>query len=203
MAEQSEHELRPVGADTLADLERLVRAIRALENAYSEASVPPGVAGEVAATIEAQVAVLARFAAPEVDRVAGRRPELEGFAQVLVPPLTYLETSEAQIKAEVTCGPLYLGSGAALHGGVAPLLLDDVMGRLANGNRLADPDATSTIRTAYLHVNYRGLAPVGRTLQVRAWAERTDGRKRWFAAEITLDGRVLVDAEAMIVQPRH
>jgi acyl-coenzyme A thioesterase PaaI-like protein len=187
---------------TVPAQERLARAIRSLQDAYSSAAGSDEFLLQTAAAVEAHAAALTDYEVPEAARVAGRRPDLVGFGQVLVPPMRYIEASSEHAVVELRCGPLYLGSGGALHGGVAPLVLDDVLGRLANGNRTADPSAASTVRTAYLHVNYRALAPVSVSLIVTAREARRDGRKQWMTAEITAAGKLLADAEALFVYPR-
>ena len=51
-------------------------------------------------------------------------------------------------------------------------------------------------RTAYLHVNYRKIAPIEKELQVDARIDRTEGRKIFVA------GRLL-DGDAVLPRPRR
>jgi acyl-CoA thioesterase FadM len=54
-------------------------------------------------------------------------------------------------------------------------------------------------RTAYLHVNYRSVAPIEKDLRVEATVDRVEGRKKYSTGRI-LDGETLVaDAEALFV----
>ena len=74
-----------------------------------------------------------------------------------------------------------------------PLLFDDVLGRLSNSS--GGPPA----RTAYLHVNFRRITPIGPELQVEATFDREEGRKRYLSGRLTKDGVLLADAEGLFV----
>jgi acyl-coenzyme A thioesterase PaaI-like protein len=175
---------------------RSAAALRALQDAYSEASAPRSVLHAIARDLDRAAKLLARYAVPESRRIAGRRNDLAGSGQVLVPVLDYIETGAHRVAARVTCGALYLGSGGALHGGVAPLIFDDVLGQLAAAG------GGHGVRTAYLHVNYRALAPVGVELGVTGRIDRIEGRKLWLSSELTLNGVTLADAEGLFVAAR-
>jgi acyl-CoA thioesterase FadM len=38
--------------------------------------------------------------------------------------------------------------------------------------------------TAYLHVDYRSITPIGPELHVHAWIDRIEGRKRFLSATL-------------------
>jgi acyl-CoA thioesterase FadM len=57
-------------------------------------------------------------------------------------------------------------------------------------------------RTAFLHVNYRHIAPVEKELTVDAGIARIDGRKIFVEGSITDGDVLLADAEALFVRLR-
>jgi acyl-coenzyme A thioesterase PaaI-like protein len=103
------------------------------------------------------------------------------------------ETSDS-IHGRTSFRAFHLGGNGAAHGGTLPLLFDDVMGRIANSGSRA------VARTAYLHVNYRKVTPIGVELEVEAKVDRIEGRKRWVTGRLLQDGTVLADAEALFVE---
>ena len=179
---------------------RAAAALRELQQRWAAQAAPEPVLHEVAELVEVLSATLGEYAVPEGSRHSGGRRDLVGFGQVLVPPLTYLVDEADRAEVTFTGGDLYLGSGGVLHGGVAPLVFDDVLGRLANRDR--DRSVAPVVRTAYLHVNYRAPAPVGTPLRVTARVARTEGRKRWLTARLTDGERLLADADGLFVAPR-
>jgi acyl-coenzyme A thioesterase PaaI-like protein len=93
---------------------------------------------------------------------------------------------------EVTFGAAYEGPPGHCHGAWVAAMFDEVLGfaQLAPGF------------TAYLHVNYRKPTPLGRPLDVKAWVDRVDGRKRFVKGECSCDGVLLSDAEGLFIAPR-
>jgi acyl-coenzyme A thioesterase PaaI-like protein len=172
-----------------------VAALRDLLDSFS-ASAPD--ADLVADAGKAFTELAGRFAAagaPEEERIAGQAAGLPGRGQALVPLYTAEITGE-RLVGRVRFGPYYNGNGA-VHGGSIPLVFDEVMGRLS----LAGGRAPG--RTAYLHVDYRSLTPVGRELQLAAEVTRTEGRKRFVRGTLH-DGEVLCcEAEGLFVAPRE
>ena len=55
-------------------------------------------------------------------------------------------------------------------------------------------------RTAYLHVNYRKIAPIEKDLQVQAGIDRIEGRKIFVAGRLLDGDDVLAEAEALFVR---
>jgi acyl-coenzyme A thioesterase PaaI-like protein len=96
------------------------------------------------------------------------------------------------IEGEVTFGPQYEGPPGHVHGGLVAAMFDEMLGfaQLAPGF------------TAYLKVDYRKPTPLNKTLQLRAWVDRVDGRKRWIRGTSMLDGQLLAEAEGLFIAPR-
>ncbi|MDQ1704941.1 MAG: hypothetical protein QOF18_1307 [Frankiaceae bacterium] len=99
---------------------------------------------------------------------------------------------EHRIEGEVTFGPAYEGPPGHVHGGLVAAMFDELLGfaQLSPGF------------TAYLHVNYRKPTPLNTPLQLAAWVESIDGRKRLVRGECYADGVLLTDAEGLFIAPR-
>ena len=58
--------------------------------------------------------------------------------------------------------------------------------------------------TAYLNVKYKAPTYADQFVVVRVRADRAEGRKAWASGSIeTLDGKVLVEAESLYVEPKN
>ncbi len=72
-------------------------------------------------------------------------------------------------------------------------MFDHVIGRLAND------DEAVRVRTAYLHVNFRRVTPIGRELQLDVSLDRQEGRKIFATARLRDEDQLLADAEALYI----
>jgi acyl-coenzyme A thioesterase PaaI-like protein len=121
---------------------------------------------------------------------------VSGRSNPMAPPvmLHVEEDTEGQvlIAGEVTFGPAYEGPPGHCHGGWVAAMFDEALGfaQLAPGF------------TAYLHVNYRRPTPLNKKLDITAWVDSVDGRKRLVKGECHLDGVLLSDAEGLFIAPR-
>lgn len=175
---------------------QLVTEARRLLDAVAAADVPPDVAARAAAlTAEAADLLQPHVTEDESRAPAGNRPDLPALGHPLLPPFVVSEQGDDDVQGTVRLSRAHLGGGAAAHGGVVPLLFDDVLGHLVAYGR-------SPSRTAYLHVDYRRLTPLGRDLAVRGWIDRTEGRKIWARGELRLGDDVLAEAEGLFVVAR-
>jgi acyl-coenzyme A thioesterase PaaI-like protein len=172
---------------------RLIDELRRVQDAVAKAHRPEEVLDVAARRLSEAYTAVAPYAVPEADRLVGRRYDLPGRGQAMVPPLTILEGDDQHVVAHVVCGPYYLGLGGAAHGGVPALIFDEALGRLANtGGRSAS-------RTAYLHVNYRSIARIGAQLLLEGHVDREEGRKRWLSGRLTGGETLVADAEGLFV----
>lgn len=132
------------------------------------------------------------FQVDESRQIAGRLVDAPGRGQALVPVVQFED--DTRMTGRVTFGRYYLGDNGAVHGGAITLLFDELLGRLA----IATSDGAPS-RTAYLHVNYRSITPVGRDLRVECRLDRREGRKA-FMVGVLLDGdTVCADAEGLFL----
>lgn len=96
---------------------------------------------------------------------------------------------------------LKIGSGVnghvdICHGGFVSLLLDEVIGTVAEDAR---PKDKSTM-TAYLKVDYKKPVRTPAVVLCRAWVENTEGRKIWGRGTVEDgEGGVLAEGEALFL----
>jgi acyl-coenzyme A thioesterase PaaI-like protein len=173
----------------------MIDALRVLQDRITGAAPSTELAAEVSRALTDLAVQLGEYAVDEPDQIADQ-VEVPGRAQGLVPMVHLDERDEQHAAGRVTFGRFYLGRNGAAHGGAIPLVFDDVLGRLSNtGGR---PPS----RTAYLHVNYRHITPVGRELQVTARFDREEGRKRFLSGELRDGGTLCADVEGLFVALR-
>lgn len=138
-------------------------------------------------------AALAACEVDEPDQLSGRLVTVPGRAQLAAPALHVDEIDDDHMTGRVRFGRHFLGSNGVVHGGAIPYLFDDLLGRLAlAGGR-------SRSRTAYLHVDYRSVAPIDTELGVEAHFDREEGRKRFVRGMLSDGDRVCAEATALFV----
>lgn len=139
---------------------------------------------------------LAECEVPEPDQLSGRLITVPGRAQLAVPALFVDELADGRMTGRVRFGRHFLGSNGVVHGGAIPMLFDDLLGRLAIvGDRPRS-------RTAYLHVDYRSVAPVEQELLVAAHVDRQEGRKIFLRGTLHDGDRLCAEAEGLFVALR-
>lgn len=177
------------------DYGRFVDAVRTLQDLTRAADAPDDVISEAAGLIDRVNDLLAPYRADEWQSPSGRRMDLPNRGNILQVPTFLTRTEDGRIAGEAEFRRFYLGRNGAAHGGAVALLFDSVLGYTAfklTKNRYQ--------RTAFLHLNYRNIAPVEKKLQVEAGIDRVDGRKIFVAGRL-LDGeKVLAEAEALFVK---
>ena len=176
----------------------LIAHLRAVQETVTRTRPSPAASREAARLLHEAQALLMSFEVAEDEQIAGRRWDLAGRAQALIPPLQIDEVTSSTAKARFTVGRFHSGR-YAMNGGVAPLVFDEIMARLANsGDR---PFA----RTARLTVNFRAPAPLGVELRIEAKVVSQQRRKRFLQGVMFDDRNVVADAEGLWVQtpPRN
>lgn len=123
-------------------------------------------------------------------------PRFQPAERGLTPMFTLEVEDEEQISGHVRFSPRF-GGTAAVHGGAISLFFDDVLGMIANRD-VGDGVA----RTAFLRVDYRGLAPLDTDLTCRTWISGIEGRKRFIRGEIRNANTLVAEAEGLWVSPR-
>jgi acyl-coenzyme A thioesterase PaaI-like protein len=96
-------------------------------------------------------------------------------------------------RGDVVIGPVFQGAPGLVHGGILALLIDHAMGIVAAG-------PLRPAMTVQLAMRYRRPTPLGVPLTVTVRLDRTEGRRLYLTAEITANGEVTVDAEALFLK---
>lgn len=174
----------------------MVDQLRLLLDRLTAAVPPTGLVQEIAKAAEGFSARLLSHEVPEEEQVAGRLSSIPGRGQLLSPAYDIDHVGDQSMTGRVRFGRRYLGSNGAVHGGVIPLVFDEVLGRLAIvGGRPRS-------RTAFLHVDYRSITPVDEDLQLEGWIEREEGRKHFLRGVLRHGDRVCAEAKALFVALR-
>jgi acyl-coenzyme A thioesterase PaaI-like protein len=154
---------------------------------------------ELAAATRAIDELTARLAAPVVRAsrsvAAGSyrsHMSLVGGLSHPIAPELRMEVHEGGGQGTVVIGPLFQGGPGLVHGGILALLIDHAMGCVAAG-----PERPAM--TVRLAMRYLRPTPLGVPLTVTVHLDRIEGRRLHLTAEITANGEVTVDAEAVFL----
>jgi acyl-coenzyme A thioesterase PaaI-like protein len=177
------------------DYGRFVEAVRTLQDHARAADAPDEVITEAADLIEAASKLLSPYDADEWSSPAGRRMDLPNRGSVLTIPGDYHKTDDGRIAGTAQFRRFHLGRNGAVHGGCIAQLFDSLLGYTAF--RLTH---SLYQRTAFLHVDYRKIAPIETKLQVEAAVERVDGRKMFITGRLLDGDLVLAEANALFLK---
>jgi len=171
----------------------MIDALRVAQDTITGARAPEDVVRKVRENLEEVSRLLEPFTVPEWEQVTGHL-KVPGRGQTFSPAFDVDEQDEQHVRGRVSFGRYYLGGNGAVHGGALPLFFDEVLGRLANtGGR-------GQSRTAYLHVNFRKITPVGPELRFEGKFDREEGRKRYLTGTLHDPvGDLTADAEGLFV----
>jgi acyl-coenzyme A thioesterase PaaI-like protein len=174
----------------------MIDGLRELLDRVAGASPSADVVASTTKTVAELNDRLAEYEVDEPDQLSGRLVTVAGRAQLAVPALHIDELDEDHMIGRVRFGRHFLGSNGVVHGGAIPLLFDDLLGRFAIvGDRPRS-------RTAYLHVDYRSVAPIDVMLRVAAHVEREEGRKRFLRGTLHDGDRLCAEVTALFVTLR-
>jgi acyl-coenzyme A thioesterase PaaI-like protein len=179
------------------DYGRFIEAVRTLQDHARAADAPDDVITKAADLLEDVNRLLEPFDADEWHSPSGRRMDLPNRGSILsVPVDLHVVDDERGRRVEGTAvfRRFHLGRNGAVHGGSLAHLFDSLLGFTAF--KLSE---SKKQRTAYLHVNYRAIAPIDRELRVEAGIERIQGRKIFVAGRLFDGDDVLCEAEALFV----
>jgi len=124
---------------------------------------------------------------------------LNGPGKLALPPLVRAKWDNSEAMAFVHVGSALCGHEGIVHGGLLATLLDETLGRQALINL---PEKIGV--TAYLHLNYKAPTRADQFLVIKTRLIEAKGRKSKVAGVIEdMDGNVLVEAEALFIQPKY
>ncbi|NKY54243.1 PaaI family thioesterase [Nocardia vermiculata] len=172
-----------------------VEAMRTLQDLAVSVDCPDEVVGAALERAQGLIDLLEPYRAPERQGPAGRVPSLPGRGSLLMPPWLVEEAGPTGVRMRGEFRRYHLGGNNAVHGGVLPLMFDDLFGSLVHyaGRPIS--------RTAFLHVNYRKVTPLETPLTVEGTVDRVEGRKTFVSARLRDEsGALLADCEGLMVQ---
>lgn len=127
------------------------------------------------------------------DRMAWGNPVI-GIRNPIAPPLIIHHGADGGVYTDFHLGAAYEGPPGHVHGGVAALVLDHVLGEVAAN--AATPRFTGTITLRYLRTTRLG------SLHAEARITRTDGVKAYAVGHLADEEGVTVEAEGVFIQPK-
>jgi acyl-coenzyme A thioesterase PaaI-like protein len=127
------------------------------------------------------------------DRMAWGNPVI-GIRNPIAPPLKIQRDTDGRVFTDFHLGAAYEGPPGHVHGGVAALVLDHVLGEVAA--HAENPRFTGTITMRYLRTTRLGR------LHAEARITRTDGVKAFATGHLADEEGVTVEAEGVFIQPK-
>lgn len=116
-------------------------------------------------------------------------------SRTLTPEMFDVTHIDDRLDAKVSYSAFYLGGNGAVHGGAIPLLMDQVLGRVANHGR-------PICRTAYLNIDFRNVTPIDKDLRIECFMERVEGRKRYVYGAIYDQDVLTSEAHGLFIELR-
>ncbi len=177
------------------DYGRFIEAIRVLQDHARAADAPDDVITHVADLIEKAGQLLEPYDTDEWCTPSGRRMDLPNRGNILSVPLDLHITDAGRVGGVAQFRRFHLGRNGAVHGGEIAHLFDSLLGFAAF--KLSGSQAQ---RTAFLHVDYRKIVPVGKQVQVDAGIDDVIDRKIFVSGRICDGPDVLAEANALFVK---
>jgi hypothetical protein len=129
-----------------------------------------------------------------------RHSPWSGTSNVLAPPVELWRIQEGddgptgrRTEGRVSFDAAYEGPPGHAHGGCVAGVFDELLGRSQG----------SAGFTGTLTITYRRPTPLRRSIDLMAWVDRVEGRKRWVKGTAHLDGALLIEAEGLFIAPRE
>lgn len=182
--------------------EPLAESVRSLVDATIRTEADAQTVAEVKRDIDAAVA---RLRVRQLDGAFGVRVTdsgesmgwgnaVIGIRNALAPPLITHRDESGEVSADFHLGAAYEGPPGHVHGGVAALILDHVLGEAASRDR--QPRFTGTITMRYLRPTKLGA------LHTAAISTGTEGVKTFCRGHIADAEGITVQAEGVFITPR-
>jgi acyl-coenzyme A thioesterase PaaI-like protein len=182
--------------------EPLAESVRSLVDATIRTEADAQTVAEVKRDIDAAVA---RLRERQLDGAFGVRVTTSGeslgwgnavigIRNACAPPLITHRDESGRVSADIHLGAAYEGPPGHVHGGVAALILDHILGEAASVDR--QPRFTGSITMRYLRPTKLG------PLHTSAIRTRTDGVKTYCSGHISDAEGITVEAEGVFITPR-
>ena len=181
----------------------LAASVRALAEASLRTTVAPDVATEVSKRVDELTELLRAeqiegsygVSVTRDGHVLGHGNAVVGMRNPVAVPLEMQRSPEGRAWASFHLNALYEGPPTKVHGGVAALILDQVLGEAAAAG--GSPGMTGT-----LTLRYRRNLPLG-DCSVEGWIDRVEGVKTIVRGVVRdAEDRDCVEAEGVFILPR-
>ncbi|WP_343599256.1 PaaI family thioesterase [Mycobacterium sp.] len=182
--------------------EPLTRSVRELV----DATIRTEVGADAVAAAKAEIdSATARLRSAQLDTAFGVRylasgermawgNAVIGLRNPIAPPLVIEHDDSGRAWCDFSLGAAYEGPPGHVHGGVAALVLDHLLGEAASDG--VNPRFTGTISLRYLRATRLGR------LHAEAAITRVDGVKAFATGHLADDEGVTVEAEGVFIVPR-
>lgn len=189
-------------AQMRAVYEPLAQSVRELV----DATIRTEVDAETVSAVKAQIdAATARLRAQQSDGPFGvryttggdRMPwgnPVIGIRNPVAPPLVVHRDADGRVRADFDMGAAYEGPPGHVHGGIAALVLDHLLGEAASDG--VNPRFTGTITLRYLRTTRLGR------LHAEAKVTHGEGVKTYAAGHLADEDGVTVEAHGVFIQPK-
>ncbi len=117
-----------------------------------------------------------------------------GVRNAAAPPLVIEHDETGNVWSDFHLGAAYEGPPGLVHGGVASMILDQLLGEAAGAG--GKPGMTAS-----LTLTYKRGTPLG-NLRAEAWIDRSEGIKTWAKGHIIGPEGVTVEAEGLFILPK-
>jgi acyl-coenzyme A thioesterase PaaI-like protein len=198
--------LENLSADEVERMRSMYEPLTESVRALIDATIRTEVGADTVAAAKAEIdAATARLRSEQVDGSYGIRFTADGdqmpWGNVVIgvrnpvaPPLTIEPSDDGGVFTDFRLGAAYEGPPGHVHGGVAALVLDHVLGAAASSQE--KPRLTGTITLRYLRLTRLG------ELHAEARILRTDGVKTYAVGHLADDEGITVEAEGVFIRPR-
>ena len=176
----------------------LLSAFRETKEALAASMADESTMRSLASALRGVAATLRQFKVVPGSGYSGRRYDLPGRGHPGLVPAVTTSWATNVIRADVRFDASHVGGRGAVHGGIVPLLFDELLGRLSNANRHVPS------RTAYLRTNYHRVTLPYVDYLFDGRVDNEVGRKRFLSARLTApDGVVVASAEGLFIALRE
>ena len=117
-----------------------------------------------------------------------------GPLNAIAPPVAFDFDGE-EVHAEHVFDAAYNGPPTAVHGGIIALVFDELLGSLGALRDIGGFTGTLSIR-------YCSLTPIGKTIRMRSWIDRREGRKVFIMGSMHHGDQLCAEAEGIFIQPK-
>jgi acyl-coenzyme A thioesterase PaaI-like protein len=193
--------LENLSAEDVARLRGVYEPLTESVRALIDATIRTEVDAETVAAARAEIdAATARLRSQQIDGAFGVRYTRGGDRMAWGNPVIGIRNPTApplvieRDASDFHLGAAFEGPPGHVHGGVAALVLDHILGEAASNGE--DPRFTGTITLRYLRTTRLGR------LHSEARIDRTEGVKTFAVGHLADEDGITVEAEGVFIQPR-